>query len=82
MAAQAELVAEVAPVVLIESTETLGILAALPAALAELAGMIGLAESLGPVELVGLLAELMVETPAALMVGLLAELVGRPCSRH
>lgn len=86
----------VTPTELIESTEALeilvepsaGTLIALPAALAELAEILEpvellelaalLIEPLGPVEL----AVLMAETPTELMVGLLAGLVGRPCSRR
>lgn len=87
----------VTPTELIESTETLeilvvltaGILIASPTAQAE-----PLAEMLESVELLELtalliepvgpvgLAALMAETPTELMVGLLAGLVGRPCSRR
>lgn len=86
----------VAPAELIESTETLEILVALtagmpialPAAPTELAEML---ESVELLELAALLIEpvgpvglaaLMAETPTELMVGLLAGLVGRPCSRR
>lgn len=83
----------VTPTELIESTEALeilvgpsaGTLIALPAELAEILEPVELLESaallaepLGPVEL----AVLMAETPTELMVGLLAGLVGRPCSRR
>ena len=86
----------VAPAELIESTETLEILVALTAGMpiALPAAPTELAEILEPVELLVLaalliepvgpvgLAALMAETPTELMVGLLAGLVGRPCSRR
>lgn len=89
LAALTGLVAEVAPAVLIESTEVLGILVALtagmpiasPTALAELAEIL---EPVEPLESAALLAEplgpvelavLTAETPTELMVGLLAGLL-------
>lgn len=85
----------VTPTELVESTETLGILAALPAGMpmASPAAPAELAEILEPVELLELaalliepvgpvgLAVLMAETPTELMVGL-AGMVGHPYSRR
>lgn len=96
LAALTGLVAEVAPAVLIESTEMLGILVALTAGMpiASPTALAELAEILEPVELLELaalliepvgpvgLAVLMAETPTELMVGLLAGLAGHPCSRR